>query len=200
MSTIEGGMVCTNNKNLNNILRSIRSHGWLRNLEHKEKKKYEKKFNINNFQSLFTFVYSGFNVRPTEINAFLGLNQLKSIKKNSLIRQKNFYNYKKFLKNYFSVNCNTTLLSNFGFTTLVKNRDETYDYLKKKNIETRPVIAGNISNQPYWKKKFKSKKLKYCDVIHKNGIYLPNHPSLSTNDIFVISNIFSKIAKPKFFY
>ena len=91
-------------------------------------------------------------------------------------------------------------MSNFGFATLVKNRDETYDYLKKKNIETRPVIAGNISNQPYWKKKFKSKKLKYCDVIHKNGIYLPNHPSLSTNDIFVISNIFSKIAKPKFFY
>ncbi len=199
MSTIEGGMVCTNDKKLNNILLSIRSHGWIRNYENKEKRKIEKKLKISNFQSFFTFIFSGFNVRPTEINAFLGLEQLKKINTYSKIRELNFINYKKLLTKFYNVECETNLLSNFGYATLVKNRDAVYKYLKRKKIESRPIIAGNIAKQPFWIKKHKTHKLKNADTIHKYGIYLPNHPKLSRNDINFITKTFKKIAKPIFF-
>lgn len=199
MSTIEGGMICTPDKKLKNILLSIRSHGWIRNYETKDKKIIEKKLKISTFQSFFTFIYSGFNVRPTEINAFLGLKQLKKVNSNSIIRKENFNSYKNSLKNFYYVKCNTSLLSNFGYATLVKNRDAVYRFLKKNKIEARPIIAGNIAKQPFWITKNKNQKLKYADFIHKYGIYLPNHPKLNTKDINYISNTFKKKAEPFFF-
>ena len=70
-------MVCTNNNSLANIMKSVRSHGWLRDFSSKEKNKIIKKNKISEFQSKFSFIYSGFNIRSTEINAYLGINQLK---------------------------------------------------------------------------------------------------------------------------
>jgi CDP-6-deoxy-D-xylo-4-hexulose-3-dehydrase len=79
ISTIEGGMVCTNNNFLANVMKSVRSHGWLRDFAEKEKNKIILENKISKFQSRFSFIYSGFNVRSTEINAYLGINQLKRL-------------------------------------------------------------------------------------------------------------------------
>jgi len=72
-------------------------------------------------------------------------------------------------------------------------------YLKKFNIETRPLICGNIGRHPFWIKKYGNCTLKNADIIHEFGLYLPNHYNLSKNDIFFISQKFKEIAVPKFF-
>jgi len=195
ISTIEGGMVCTNNSALANIMKSVRSHGWLRDYPQKEKNKIIKKNKISKFQSRFSFIYSGFNVRSTEINAFLGINQLKKINQISRIRQKNYKIYLKHLKGFHYQNCKTDLLSNFGFATMLLNRDEVFDHLTKKKIECRPIIAGNMSAQLFWKKKKKTQKFPNAEKIHDYGLYLPNHANLKKKDIIYICKEFSKKAK-----
>ncbi len=197
ISTIEGGMACTNDAKLAKIMTSVRSHGWLRDHSEKEKKQLFKKYKISNFQSKFSFFYSGFNIRPTEINAFLGISQLKKIYKIVKIRNRNFNLYKKELNNYYSVRCDTENLSSFGYATLVKNRDEVYKHLLSKNIECRPVISGNIAKQPFWKNMHKKHNLPNANLIHQNGIYLPNHANQKVNDIKFICKEFKKVAKVK---
>ena len=89
-------MACSNDKNFSKIMTSVRSHGWLRDINNSEKKKIMKRNNISEFQSKFSFFYSGFNIRSTELNAFLGISQLK-IKKITKIRSRNFNIYKRII-------------------------------------------------------------------------------------------------------
>ncbi len=197
ISTIEGGMACTNDEELSRVMTSVRSHGWLRDINDKFKKKLYFKNNISNFQSNFSFFHSGFNIRSTEINAFLGLSQIKKINNIVKLRKRNFYIYKKELKNFFSVKCKTENLSNFGYATLVKNRNKLFRHLNDKGIECRPIISGNIASQPFWKKKYnRNNKLPNADIIHNYGIYLPNHANQKIKDINFICNEFKKVAEP----
>jgi len=200
ISTIEGGLVSTKNNDLYNIFLAIRSHGWARDMDRKYKKRLEKKYNINEFESLYTFYFSGFNIRSTELNATLGISQLNKIDKISKIRQSNFNEYKKQLKNYWSQKSKLDLVSSFGYATFVKNRLEVFKYLKSKKIQSRPLICGNMGQQPFWKKRFtKQAKLKNAFFVNKYGIYLPNHASLNKKDINYIAKCFASVAKPIFF-
>ena len=187
ISTIEGGMACSNDKKFSDIMKSVRSHGWLRDLDHFEKKKILKKNNISEFQSKFSFLYSGFNIRYTELNSFLGISQIK----------RNFNIYKKELSDYFSVECDTEILSSFGYATLIKNRDKVYKHFLKKKIECRPVICGNIAKQLFWKKNNKKTNLPKADIIHKHGIYLPNHANQTEEDTKFICKEFKEVAQVK---
>ena len=95
---------------------------------------------------------------------------------------------------------NLELISNFGYATLVKNRLEVYKYLKSKNIQTRPLICGNMGQQPFLNsKKIIKKDLIFAKFIDKNGIYLPNHANLSLNDVEYISDHLNHVAEPIFF-
>ena len=76
---------------------------------------------------------------------------------------------------------------------------EVFKYLKKFNIETRPLICGNIGRHPFWIKKYGLKNLKNADVIHDFGLYLPNNFNLKKRDIEFICKRFKEIAIPKFF-
>jgi len=199
ISTIEGGMVSTNDKKLYNIMLSVRSHGWGRDLEDKEKKILEKKYKIDSVRSLYSFYYPGFNLRSTDLNAFIGLGQIKKVRNIIKTREENFKLYSKELKNYWCQNSSANIVSNFGFGTLVKNRLEVFNFLKKKGIETRPLICGNIGSQPMWLKKFKKQTLKNADVVHNFGIYLPNHTLINKKEIKYICDNFKKIAIRKNF-
>ncbi len=198
ISTIEGGMACTNNKNLANIMISVRSHGWLRDFNETEKRKLYKKNKISDFQSQFSFFYSGFNIRSTELNALIGISQIKKIKKITKIRNRNFNIYKNELSDFFSVKCKTKILSSFGYATLAENRDEVFKRFLEKRIECRPIIAGNIGSQPFWKRYKQESILPKAKLIHKYGIYLPNHANQTLEDTKFICKEFKKVAKPKF--
>jgi CDP-6-deoxy-D-xylo-4-hexulose-3-dehydrase len=201
ISTIEGGMVCTDDYKFYNIALSIRSHGWARDLQKKIKNKLEKKYNITPFESFYKFYYQGFNLRSTDFNATLGINQLKKLNFISKIRYKNYLTYKKLLSNFWFQKSDSKLISSFGYSTFVKNRDEVYEILVKNNIESRPIICGNIARQPFMKEKYLNIKDSFnnANFTDKYGIYLPNHANLSTQDIELVTKKFLKLAKPIFF-
>ena len=125
----------------------------------KFKIKLEKKYKVDEFTSLFTFYYTGFNIRSTDFNANIGIEQLKKIKKIAIKRNQNFNRYKKNLKDFWKQSSDLKINSSFGYATFIKNRLEVYKYLKSKNIESRPLICGNMAQQPFLYKKIKFPKL-----------------------------------------
>ena len=79
---------------------------------------------------------------------------------------------------------------------MTSNRLDVYRYLKKNNIESRPLICGNIAQQPFWKKlNLDDKNLPNAEKVDEFGIYLPNHANLKEKDIFYVCSVFKKIAK-----
>ena len=175
----------------------MRSHGWARDMEKKFKLKLEKKYRVNEFTSLFTFYYSGFNIRSSDLNAKLGIEQLKKLNRISLIRHKNFKYYEKKLNNFWKQESDLETISSFGYATFVKNRLKVFKYLKKRKIESRPLICGNMGQQPFLKKICLNKKdLINAKFVNEYGIYLPNHANISFDDIDFICKEFKSVAIP----
>jgi len=164
----EGGMIVCNNNEDYELLKTMRSHGWSRGL--KNQKKIEKK--NHKLDPRFIFVNSGFNLRPTDISAAIGLNQFKRLKSFMRIRSLNsrkiIYELKKSKNwsNQFSfLKINPRVKpSFFGFPILLNKRylgkrKKYLNLLDKLGVETRPIISGNFLNQPAVKL-FKLQKVK----------------------------------------
>jgi CDP-6-deoxy-D-xylo-4-hexulose-3-dehydrase len=201
ISTIEGGMISTNDKNFYNICCMLRAHGLVR--ESKDEK--VKKFYKNKYRDLnkeFIFFDNGFNMRSTEINAVLGISQLKKI--NQIINQRN-KNFKFFLQNLnkekFFTDFNIKGVSNYAFPLILKNKNFTQrnifeNKLKKYGIEFRRGNAGggNQLRQPYLKKfLFDKKNFKNVEHIHHFGYYIGNYPTLKKTRIKKLLNILNSI-------
>jgi CDP-6-deoxy-D-xylo-4-hexulose-3-dehydrase len=203
LTTIEGGMICTNNKRVYELSKILRSHGMLRESENKSfENKIKNKY--RNLSPQFIFLYPTLNFRNTEIGAAIGLNQLKQLNRNNSIRSKNFKLFlklidgKKYWKN-FDIEGN----SNYAFpiilrTKNIKKRDLFEKKLKEKGIEFRRGNAGggNQLRQPYLKKFSKSlnlRKYKNVDHIHFFGYYIGNYPALKKTKIIAIVNILNNI-------
>jgi len=203
MSTIEGGMICTNDKKIYHLVRMLRSHGMARevgvdDIEKKIIKMYPK------LSPKFIFLHPAYNFRNNEIGAVIGLNQLKSLNNNNKIRKKNF---RIFLKNLddtkYRVNFDLEGSCNYAFPLILKkpnykNRDKLELLLKKNKIEFRRGNAGggNQLRQPYLKKYIKKIKLsnfKEVDHIHFFGYYIGNYPSLNANKVKKICSILNSI-------
>jgi CDP-4-dehydro-6-deoxyglucose reductase, E1 len=188
ISTIEGGMLTLDDKKLYNVLLSLRSHGWGRDLEQKERLRLEKKFKIDKVRSLYSFYYSGFNLRSTDLNAFIGIQQMKVLNYKIKIRFRNFKIFSKYLSNFWSQKSHTKVISNFGYAMMIKNRTQLFNFLKKNKIESRPLICGNLGQQPFWTKKYKKPDLPNAEKVHKFGLYLPNHDNLTEKQVRYITD------------
>jgi CDP-6-deoxy-D-xylo-4-hexulose-3-dehydrase len=201
MSTIEGGMICTDDEELAEMLKISRANGWDRNLNSSQQFKWRKKFNVDSeFQAKYTFYDLGFNFRPTEITGFLGLYQLQFLKDNIKKREKNFLKLEQiFLNNPDLVHLNhdhINVLSTFAFPVVCTTPELRADYLSKfagAGIEIRPMIAGNMQNQPFYKKYVtKMYDLPGTDFLHNCGFYCGNYPELSDTDLDTISSCLYK--------
>ena len=135
ISTIEGGMICTDSFEFSQIITSLRSHGWVRDLEKSFANNLQKQHAVNNFRNMYTFYYPGFNMRATEINAFLGIKQLDLLEKYCKKREFLFHIYKNNLKNFWSQESETDFLSSFAYGTLVENPEEVWNFLKKSILK-----------------------------------------------------------------
>ena len=203
LSTIEGGMVCTNNKKFYETIKMLRGHGLLREsgnstYESKIKKKYK------NLSPNFIFMYSAFNMRNNEVQAVIGINQLKRLNKNNSIRAKNFEFFLKNLnKDKFFTNFKISGNSNYAFPIILRSKSIKYrnkfeQYMKKNGIEFRRGNAGggNQMRQPYIKsylKKINFKKFKNVEHVHNFGYYIGNYPTLKKNKISKIVKILNSI-------
>jgi len=195
ISTIEGGMISTDDEELYEILVSLRSHGWDRNLSTETQQRLRGEWGINDFDCLYTFYYPGFNLRPTDLQAFLGLRQLDKIFEYKSQRRRNFYVYNRLIKG----NLLSTLerpgdfVSNFAYPVVSKKRNKIVSALRSNNIEVRPLIAGSIGRSPFWIKKYGINELKNCDLINDYGFYIPNHHALTDADVFMVSEIINQV-------
>lgn len=192
MSTIEGGVVCTDNQDLYNILKAIRSHGWDRDLDSEYVKDIRNKNSINNdFEALYKFYYFGFNVRSTDLQAFLGIKQLEKLDHIIERRRHNYNLYFKNIKNSFWMpkEQSDNYISNFAFPIIHPKRSDIVKALRKNNVETRPLICGSIEEQPFWKRLNKKSDCKNAKVVNDCGLYLPNNHQITNEEIISICQI-----------
>ena len=199
LSTIEGGMICTNNKKYYETIRMLRSHGMLREAGNKiMERKLIKKY--SNLSPKFIFMYPGYNFRNNEISAVIGLNQLKRIDKNNKLKNNNFYFFIKNLNPLiFQTKFDFNGISNYAFPLVLKNKDfklrnKLEKTMKKNGIEFRRGNAGggNQLRQPWLKKIIKNvnfKKFKNVDHIHNFGYYIGNFPTLNKDKIKKVLNV-----------
>jgi len=185
MSTIEGGMVCTDDEELGEMLRLVRANGWDRNLTASQQMKWRKKFNVTSeFIAKYTFYDLGFNFRPTEITGFLGLEQLKYLDENIKVREVNYLRQEKIMKQNDELlvlrHDHMTVLSTFAIPVVCRTGHLREKYLRQfsgAGIEIRPMIAGNMQLQPFYQKYVQEKfELPGTDFIHTNGFYCGNYP------------------------
>lgn len=201
MSSIEGGMICSDDEELLEMLRIVRANGWDRNLTFPQQVKWRKKYNIHNeFYAKYTFYDLGFNLRPTEITGFLGLFQLKFLEENIIKRQKNYLQLEQIVKNNPDLitlkRDHIQLLSNFAFPVICKTTNLRIHYLEQfagAGVEIRPMIAGNIQRQPFYSKYIKENDdLPNADFLHDNGFYFGNYPELLDSDLEILSSCLTK--------
>jgi CDP-6-deoxy-D-xylo-4-hexulose-3-dehydrase len=196
ISTIEGGMVVTDDSDLHQLMLSLRSHGWSRDLSPELRQSLAIDNGIDEFKNLYTFYYAGYNLRSTDLQAFLGRSQLKKLDAIVEQRRVNFDLYRKALPDFFSQAGDTEVLSSFAYGTFIENRLETYKHLSAHNIECRPLICGNIARHPFWLRDNPRLMLTNADKVHDFGIYLPNHHNLDAADIARVADVFTAVARP----
>jgi CDP-6-deoxy-D-xylo-4-hexulose-3-dehydrase len=202
----EGGMVCTKNTKYLEIIKSLRSHGWSRDLSNNKSLSNKYKHIDKNW----IFINSGFNVRTTDINAAIGLEQLKRIKKILSIRKYNFLKIKNSLLGNKKYNNQFTILNDqkdsnaawFGIPIILNSNDKKYKQyvmknLQNKGIMSRPIISGNFAKQPSIKL-YKIKinyNLPNADLIDKKAFFLGLHNLKITKSKlkFLTDNIYSSL-------
>tara|TARA_B110001452_G_C15236149_1_gene427986 strand:+ start:1558 stop:2727 length:1170 start_codon:yes stop_codon:yes gene_type:complete len=203
MTTVEGGMVCTNDKKLYEIIRSLRSHGLLREMSNKKiVNEYSKKF--PKLSKEFIFLYPGYNVRNTELGAVMGRNQLPKLNSNIKKRNNNFLFFLKNLDNkIYQTDFDLEGISNYAFPLILRKsnyilRNRLEKMMKKNKIEFRRGNAGggNQLRQPYiakYIKKINMKNFKNVEHIHNFGYYIGNYPSLKKHKIIKVCKALNKI-------
>jgi CDP-6-deoxy-D-xylo-4-hexulose-3-dehydrase len=204
MSTIEGGAVCTDDEDVAVMLKLVRAHGWDRNLEEKTQKNLRSKHNVNSaFYSKYTFYDLGFNLRPTEINGFLGNNQLKYLDN---IVDKRESNFLKFATNinkrkdlYFTTKYDhIDKISNFAYPVICKSKKTRDNLINSCEgiLEIRPIVGGDMTHQPFYKKYMpqyeKSLGNSNANVIQEQGLYFGNNPDMTSKEIKTIIKIFTE--------
>lgn len=191
MSTIEGGMVVTKDEELHEMVVMARANGWDRNLSSGQQHRLRKTHKIcSELEAKYTFYDLGFNFRPTEITGFLGNYQLRFLKENINFRETTYFETQKIVNhNHDFLSFNSThieRLSTFALPFICKTKELKEHYIKQfagAGIEIRPMIAGDITKQPFFKKYCTSEfHLENVNTIHNNGFYCGNYPELTQTD------------------
>lgn len=199
MTTIEGGMISTNDANLYEAVRMFRSHGMVRESTSDElKRQYRDQHPDLNPD--FIFAFPGYNVRSTEINAVIGRSQLSRLDHNNRIRVENL---DLFLRNLdpekYRTDFDTAGSCNYAFTLVLKHADpvlceNAMNALRRYKVEFRRGTAGggNQLRQPYLQKLVGPNAYEQypeVDHVHFFGFYIGNYPELEKQKILTLCSI-----------
>jgi len=195
MSTIEGGFINTNDEEMYHILLSTRSHGWDRDLPSDIASKMRNEWKKSDFEAMYTFYYSGMNLRGTDLQAYIGLGQIDKLDVSCDIRNRNYYTYHENIDNSFwkPTLYSNRFISNFAFPVIHERRNEIVKELHVNEVETRPLICGSMGTQPFYIKRYGRNHKKNAKIIDECGFYLPNHPKLKEKDIVDICDIINGV-------
>ncbi len=207
MSTIEGGMICTNNGKIDELSKLFRSHGMTREVSEETQNHYKE--NYPELNPLFTFAVAGFNMRSTELNAVLGIEQMKRIdsyvekrKHNLSVWLQNLDSRKYFTE--FDVEGNSSFALPLIVRSEYKDRfhinddfDSVCDRLDLRGVEYRLGTAGggNQAIQPYLDN-FPFKvvgDLDSVNYVHNNSLYIGNHIDLTDEQIINLAKLLNDV-------
>ena len=204
ITTMEGGMLVTNNEEIAEIAKSLRTFGWTREM----KKKDEINAEYSDVDPRFLFVNVGYNLRPTELQGAFGRHQIKKL--DSLIqhrRETAKYWNERLMRYSDDLILPTRNLADhvfFGYALTIKenasfSRREITDFLEKKGIETRPIMSGNFTEQPVAKllKWEKHGELKNSKLIMRNSFFIGNHLQILEKEREYIADTFDEFFKQK---
>ncbi len=197
MSTIEGGMICTDDEKLKDCLVMSRAHGWDRNLDTNKQKDIRNINKVDDFYSKYTFYDIASNFRPTEINGFLGNSQIKHWDEIVETRENNFQLFHKAALTNDDIMTleisHMSKVSNFAMPLIFKDEKTAKIYRNKfihEGVEIRPVIAGNMERQPFFTKYVKSSgSCNNADLIHQNGFYFGNNPEMTNEELNILCDL-----------
>ena len=195
MTTIEGGMISTNNEELADIMRMKRSHGLARESKNFQKYKEENSEII----SSFLFMTDGYNFRNTDLGAVLGISQLKRL--TGMVEKRNlnydFY-YKLVSQNddKFFVPEYNKMISSFAFPFICKTKEiktKLISLFEKYKIEYRPVVSGNLLKQPFLKNYTLDFENANVDILHESGVYIANNHFVGKKEFKILENILEQL-------
>tara|TARA_R110000744_G_scaffold200343_9_gene319464 strand:+ start:106 stop:1293 length:1188 start_codon:yes stop_codon:yes gene_type:complete len=193
LSSIEGGMVNTNNKELYDLMLMLRSHGWGKDLDQETYDNMIDEHGVDNFHKPFTFFVAGFNLRSTDLQAFLGLRQMRKAEWVAQRRYKNHKRYAKNLKGYVKFQNwrdHKPVSISFGaIADSTEHRQEIVERLIRDKVETRIFSAGNLGLHPFWTQRYGKFDDEMSNKIHSCGFFVPNYPELTNEDIDFICQV-----------
>jgi len=202
MSTIEGGMICTNNEYFYQVCRALRSHGMMREMTDNNLKQQIIDDNPD-LNKDFIFIAPAHNFRSTELNAVIGLSQVKKLDSNNINRVDNFkYFMERLDSNKYITDIEMEGQCNYAFIIILKEgsfklRDKVETTLREKGIEFRRGLSGggNQLRQPYFKKHYNINydDFKNIDHVHHFSWYVGNYPTLEREKIDTLLNTLNNI-------
>lgn len=193
----EGGLVFTDDRLLYNILVSLRSHGWMRNNDDDIYDGVFRHNNVDAFNQPFFFLYPGFNLRNTDVAAFVGLRQIDKLDKFTSVRNSNHRRYYENLKGKFVLQdiTNTKIISSISFALSTncsqsQSRRELVEKLNKNGVENRLYSAGSLAKHPFSDSidKFNFHD-SVGDSIHNYALFVPNNQEMTLRDVDNICNV-----------
>ena len=189
MTTMEGGMICCQDQQLSDLFRLLRAHGWGRNT------KYGTPAAADGLDPRYMFLNWGFNVRPTELQAGFGLEQLLRLPGFQEQRRKNAAYFSQQMQRFGCLmrlmevhpkaTCSWFALPIILAADCPFTKDALLTYLEQEGVETRPVVAGNLTRQPVCQMypELQQGLFPGADVVHERGFYLGLHPFDATQQI-----------------
>jgi CDP-6-deoxy-D-xylo-4-hexulose-3-dehydrase len=205
MSTIEGGMISTNDRDLYEMVRMIRAHGMVREADSEELKRAYRAGH-SDLNPDFIFAFPAYNFRSTEINAVIGRAQLKRLDTNNRVRTENL---KLFLDHldpeHYQTDFEIEGSCNYAFTLILRRPDaelaqKLLDALRQHGVEFRRGMAGggNQLRQPYLRKLMPAidfEDFPNVDHVHFYGVYLGNYPDLEREKITELCSILNALPR-----
>ncbi|MBX3344238.1 MAG: aminotransferase class I/II-fold pyridoxal phosphate-dependent enzyme [Nitrospira sp.] len=194
MSTIEGGMVSCNDRRFADLLLMLRSHGWSKDLPGTRHEELVEQYEIDDFHSPFVFYEPGFNLRSTDLNAFIGIEQVRKLDWMTGRRQANHDRYLQQLgaRFYTQRPPRDSKVASISFGLLAdspEQRKRIVRALVAEGVETRIFSAGNLGLHPFWINRYGKASFPVADRVHHCGFFLPNHASMTEEDVLHISRV-----------
>ena len=196
MTTVEGGMLCTDIDELNDLFILKRSHGLARELDSSKHEFYKKKYPEIDFN--FLFLTHGYNFRNSELHATIGIEQLTQLDRYIKIRNAN---YEKFVKIVSLIEDKIFLFNSEGISSFclpfifkeIKDKNLLQSKFLDNQIETRPIISGNLLRQPCFKSYENYSDFPNAEVLHQNGFYIGNNQFVNDERLDILNNILKKV-------
>ena len=182
ITTMEGGMICTDNAELSDLFRLLRAHGWARNLRHRTADP------VDGIDERYVFLNWGLNVRPTEMQAAFGLEQLTRLSDFTAWRQRNAAHFAGHIERFNGLvrmmEVHPLAECSWFALPLMLSPDCPFDkrslvaFLEEQGVETRPIVAGNLARQPVRElfPELRDMDLPGADIVHERGFYVGLHP------------------------